>query len=110
MADISELQVLSLNQGGRDGGIVVAASVATEDEIIDKIECLEASTTFTVLAGQDQDGTARDLIADNGYSGIALPIGTVIWAPFGGFIEDFTADQIVRYSRMAASGRDKNDG
>ena len=110
MADISQLQMQSLYVGGRDGGIIVAASTATEDKVIHMIECLEADTTFTVLEGEDQSGTAQDLIASNGYSGVALPQGTLVFSSFGGFIADFTADKIVRYFRLPATERTQNDG
>lgn len=106
---IQDIQLLSLYVGGRDGGTIVAASTATEDKVIHMIECLEADTTFSVLAGEDQDGTARNMITGNGYSGVALPQNTLVFAPFGGKIEDFTADKAVRYFRMATTERTQND-
>ena len=110
MADISNIQLLSLYVGGRDGGIIVAASAAQTTKVIHLIECLEANTTFTVLAGVDQDGsTARNYITGNGYSGVALPQGHLVFAPFGGKISSFTADKAVRYFRMAKTERTQND-
>lgn len=109
MSKITEIQLLSLYVGGRDGGILVAASTATTGKVIHMIECLEADTTFSVLAGEDQDESARNLITGNGYSGVALPIGTLVFAPFGGKIEDFTADKAVRYFRLADTNREQND-
>ena len=106
---ISLVQINSLFIGGRDGGIIVAASAAQTTKVIHLIECLEANTTFTVLAGADQDGTTRNLITANGYSGVALPQGTLVFAPFGGNIDSFTADKIVRYSRYATTERKQTD-
>jgi len=110
MADIGDLQLLSLFVGGRDGGIIVAASAAQTSKVIHLIECLEADTTFTVLAGEDQDGTARNLITANGYSGVALPQGKLVAAPFGGHIDSFTADKAVQYYRLPETKRLQNDG
>ena len=109
MAKITEIQLLSLYVGGRDGGIIVAASTATTGKVIHLIECLEADTTFSVLAGADQDGTARNLVTANGYSGVALPKGTLVFAPFGGKLSSFTADKAVRYFRMPTTERLQND-
>ena len=109
MAKISLVQINSLFVGGRDGGILVAASTATTAKVIHLIECLEADTTFTVLDGADQDTTTRNLITANGYSGVALPIGTLVFAPFGGNIDSFTADKAVRYFRMATTERKQTD-
>lgn len=109
MAKIQEIQLLSLYVGGRDGGIIVAASAAQTSKVIHMIEVLEEGTTFSVLAGEDQDGTARNLISDNGYSGVALGKGSLVFAPFGGKISSYTADGLTRYFRMAATGRTQND-
>jgi len=109
MANITNIQLLSLYVGGRDGGIIVAASTATSGKVIHMIECLEADTTFSVLAGEDQDETARNMLTANGYAGVALPQGHLVCAPFGGKISAFTADKAVRYFRMAASERKQND-
>ena len=107
--DIGNIQLLSLYVGGRDGGIYVAASTAQSGKVIHMIQCLEDTTEFTVLAGEDQDETARDYITDNGYSGVTWDKGSLHFAPFGGKIEEFTADKPVRYFRLAASGRSQND-
>lgn len=109
MARINLAQLNALFVGGRDGGIIVAASTATTTKVIHMIECLEADTTFSVLAGADQDGTTRNLITANGYSGVALPIGTLVFAPFGGNIDSFTADKAVRYFRLPTTERKQTD-
>ena len=107
---IQDIQLLSLYVGGRDGGIVVAASTATTAKVIHMIQCLEDDTEFTVLAGVEQDGTtARNLITGNGYSGIKWAKVSLHFAPFGGKISSFTADKAVRYFRMADTGRTQND-
>ena len=107
--DIGNIQLLSLYVGGRDGGIIIAASAAQTTKVVHLIQCLENDTTFTVLAGEDQNGTARNLITANGYSGVALEKGTLVFAPFGGKLSSFTADKKLRYFRMAATGRSQND-
>ena len=107
--DISNIQLLSLYVGGRDGGIRVAASAAQTGKIIHMIQCLEDGTEFTVLAGEDQDGTARNYLTANGYSGETWDKGSLHFAPFGGKISSFTADKKVRYFRMAATKRSQND-
>lgn len=108
MAKINEMQMLSLFVGGRDGGII-AASGAVSGQVIHMIEVLEDDTTFTVLSGENQDGTARNLISANGYNGVALGAGALVFAPFGGYISAFTADKSVRYFRMPASDRTQNN-
>jgi hypothetical protein len=110
MAKIQNWQLLSLYVGGRDGGVIVAASTATSSKVIHMIECLEADTTFTVLTAEDQDESARNMLTANGYAGVALPQGHLVCAPFGGHISAFTADKAVRYLRMPASERLQNDG
>ena len=109
MAKISITQILSLFVGGRDGGINVAASTATTAKVIHMIECLEDTTIFTVLAGADQDGTTRNLITANGYSGLELSKGYLVFAPFGGNIDSFTADKAVRYFRLPTTERKQTD-
>ena len=106
---ITELQMLSLYVGGRDGGIIVAASAAQTTKVIHMIECLEASTTFTVLTAEDQDESARNMLTANGYAGVALPQGHLVFSPFGGKISAFTADKKVRYLRMPTTERLQND-
>ena len=109
MADISNIQLLSLYVGGRDGGIRVAAS-AVSGKVIHLIQCLEDDTEFTVLAGVEQDGTtARNYVTENGYSGAKWDKGSLHFAPFGGKISSFTADKDVRYFRMAKTERKQND-
>jgi hypothetical protein len=110
MADISNFELAGLELGGNDGGIIVAASAAQTSKVINMIECLEAATTFTALEGENQDGTARNLLTANGYAGVALPIGTKVFAPIGGFIEEYTADKITRYSKLPGSNRTQNNG
>lgn len=109
MPQITQLQMLSLYVGGRDGGILVAASTATSGKVIHMIECLEANTTFTVLTAEDQDESARNMLTANGYAGVALPQGHLVCAPFGGKISAFTADKAVRYLRMPTTERNQND-
>ena len=110
MSRISNTQLFSLMLGGRDGGIIVAGTTATTGKVIHLIECLEADTTFTVLAGVEADGsTARNYIVANGYSGVALPIGHLIGAPLGGKISSFTADKAVRYFRLPTTSTVQND-
>jgi hypothetical protein len=107
---ITSIQLLALYVGGRDGGVIQAASTAASGKVIHMIECLEADTTFTVLAGVDADGsTARNYITDNGYSGVALPQGTLVCAAFGGKISSFTADKAVRYFRLPNTSPIQND-
>lgn len=106
---ITELQMLSLYVGGRDGGIIVAASVAQTGKVIHIIECLEAATTFTVLTAADQDESPRNMLTTNGYATVALPQGHLVFAPFGGKISAFTADKAVRYLRMATTERKQTD-
>ena len=110
MAEISNFELAGLELGGRDGGVIVAGAAAQTGKVINMIECLEASTTFTVLAGEDQNTSARNLIVANGYSGIALPIGTKVFAPIGGHISSYTADKITRYSKLPGSNRTQNNG
>ena len=107
--DIGNIQLLSLYVGGRDGGIYVAASAAQTSKIIHLIQCLQDDTEFSVLAGEDQDETAREWLADNDYTGIKWDKGSGHFAPVGGKISSFTADKPVRYFRMAATGRSQND-
>lgn len=109
MTKITNNQLLSLQFGGRDGGIYKAASTAVEDAVIHMIELLADDTTFTVLAAEDQDGTVRNMLTANGYATIALAKTVKIYAPFGGKITDFTADKPVRYFRLPTSNRSQND-
>ncbi len=106
---ITELQMLSLYVGGRDGGIRVAASAAQTTKMIHLIQCLEDDTEFSVLAGEDQDEAAREYLADNGYSGAKWDKGSLHFAPLGGKISSFTADKSVRYFRMPTTERLQND-
>ncbi len=108
-AKITVTQMLALFVGGRDGGINVAASAAQTSKVIHMIECLEDTTTFTVLAGADQDGTARNLITANGYSGLTVSKGYLVFAPFGGNLDSFTADKAVRYFRLPTTERNQTD-
>lgn len=109
MAKIQDIQLLSLYVGGRDGGIIVAASAAQTGKVIHMIECLEANTTFTVLTAEDKDESARNMLTANGYAGVALPQGHLVCAPFGGKISAFTADKAVRYFRLPSTERLQND-
>jgi len=106
---LNEIQFLSRFVGGRDGGIHVAASTATTGKVIHMIQCLEDSTEFSVLAGEDQDGSARNYVTGNGYSGITWDKGSLHFAPMGGHISSFTADKAVRYFRLPKSDRTQND-
>ncbi len=106
---IIDNQLLSLYVGGRDGGIIVAASAAQTAKVVHLIQCLEDVTTFSVLSGNDQDDTARNLLTANGYAGVALDKGTLVFAPYGGKLTTFTADKKLRYFRMAASDRTQNN-
>ena len=109
MAQITNIQLLSLYVGGRDGGVQVAASTAKTGLVVHMIECLEDDTEFTVLAGEDQDETAREYLANNGYTGIKWAKGSLHFAPFGGKITSFTADKAVRMYRLADTDRNQND-
>ena len=107
---ITSIQLLALYVGGRDGGIITAALAAQTGKIIHLIECLEDDTTFTVLAGTDADGTtARNYITGNGYSGVALPKGTLVPSAFGGKISSYTCDKAVRYFRLPDTSPIQND-
>ncbi len=102
---LTQLQLLSLYVGGRDGGKHNAASNALTNQVIHMIECLEDTTVFSVLSGKDQDGTARNYITTNDYGGEEWKAGTLIFAPTGGFIDTVTADKRLRYYRMPTTSR-----
>ena len=106
--DLNAIDFFSLYLGGEDGGMYVAASTETTAKQIHLIEVMGDSCTFTVLSGENQDGTARNMLTANGYTGVAFDKGDLIYAPLGGFIAAFTADQAVRYYSFPDSNRSLN--
>lgn len=107
--NLSEIQFLSLYVGGIDGGIVQDAASAFTAGEVHLIEILEDDTEFTVLSGKNQDDTARNFITDNNYSGKKWGKGYLVFAPFAGYIDTFTADKDVRYFRIPDTGRKRNE-
>ena len=109
MSKIKNQQLLSLYVGGRDGGIIKAGAAAVSGAVIHTVQVMEDAATFSVLTAEDQDGTARNMLTANGYAGVALDKGFLVFAPFGGKITAYTCDKKTRYLRMATSNSEQND-
>ena len=106
--DLNAIDFFSLYLGGEDGGIYVAGATATTAKKIHLIEVMEDTATFSVLSGENQDGTARNMLTANGYTAVAFDKGTLIYAPMGGFISAVTCDKAVRYYSFPDSNRSLN--
>lgn len=99
MSVLSSLQYLALYVGGADGGRIQNASTALTDGEVHMIE-MRASGSFSVLNAIDSGGSTVDMLADNNYTGKSFDAGALIFAPYGGYIEDFTSDAEVRYFKL----------
>ena len=106
--DLNALDFFALYLGGKDGGQYVAGATATTAKQIQLIEVMEDIATFSVLSGENQDGTSRNMLTGNGYTGIAFNRGDLIYAPYGGFISAFTCDKAVRYFSFPDTNRTLN--
>ncbi len=107
--DLNQMDYLSLYAGGIDGGIVRDGSSALTGAEIHMIEVLVDDTEFTVLSAQSQADATINMLTANNYTSKTWKAGKLLFAPFGGHITAFTADQDVRYFRLPGTNRKRNE-
>jgi len=107
--DLGLMDLSALALGGKDGGMLAAASAAVAGVKCHVIEVLEDSATFTLMTAENQDGSARNMLSANGYDSVVLAVGTLVYAPFGGFISAFTCDKATRRFTLPDSNRLQNN-
>lgn len=106
---LNEIDYSGLALGGEDGGIYAADSEVVTGAKCHVIEILEDTATFTVLTAKNRgNATVNMLTGVNLYAGVAWPVGSLIYAPSGGYITAFTCDKATRRFTMQDSTAVKN--